>query len=185
MFSFAAVIYFIWFLSEVILYLLTRSKDMGGNRDKKSMILIWGLLFIALALPLYLIDFENWQISSGTWLLPIGLGLLLLGILLRFVVINAQKKLFTTNRFTQHYNEFKTDGLHKYVRYPAYSASLLSFLGFGLSLNNWLALTVAVGLSFTAFAYRIHRKEKKLTDSLEVNYLIYKNTTKRLIPFLY
>ncbi|WP_091394853.1 methyltransferase family protein [Flavobacterium noncentrifugens] len=59
-------------------------------------------------------------------------------------------------------HKLKTDGFYKFLRHPSYFASLVSFVGFGISLNNWIALAIITTAIFTAFAYRIQVEEKVL-----------------------
>jgi protein-S-isoprenylcysteine O-methyltransferase Ste14 len=61
----------------------------------------------------------------------------------------------------------------------------MSFLGLGLSLNNWISLAVIfIPISFT-FLYRIGVEEKLLIHKFGIAYTVYKKTTKRLIPGIY
>ncbi|WP_379967334.1 methyltransferase family protein [Epilithonimonas sp. UC225_85] len=71
------------------------------------------------------------------------------------------------------------------MRHPSYSASLLTFLGLGLYLNNWFALAVAFIPPFLAFLYRIKIEEEALTEQFGKDYTDYKEQTKKLIPFIY
>lgn len=186
MFRFPLIIYGLWLISEFILNRLLRAKGRGiENRDKNSLILIWSGIFIGVLLALYLIYFPNFKITTNPWIVYGGLALIVLGILFRFMVINSLGKLFTVERTIQVNHPLKTDGFYKYIRHPSYAASLLSFLGFGISLNNWLSLIAVFGIVFAVFVYQIKIEEESLMTHFGVDYDIYKHMTNRLIPFIY
>ncbi|MGB5647443.1 MAG: isoprenylcysteine carboxylmethyltransferase family protein, partial [Muriicola sp.] len=79
----------------------------------------------------------------------------------------------------------KTDGYYKYVRHPSYTASLLSFIGFGVSLNHWFSVALAGGMALIAFIIRISIEEKALLSHFGEAYTDYRKKTKALIPFIY
>lgn len=79
----------------------------------------------------------------------------------------------------------KKVGIYKYVRHPAYTGSLLSFYGFGISLNNWVSLLVVVIPVTAAFLYRMRVEEAMLSASMGAVYDEYKKQTYRLIPGIY
>jgi len=62
---------------------------------------------------------------------------------------------------------------------------LLTSLGLGLYLNNWLSLVLAFLIPFIAFSYRINVEEKALVEQFGEEYLDYRRKTKKLIPFVY
>ncbi|AHF15896.1 isoprenylcysteine carboxyl methyltransferase [Niabella soli DSM 19437] len=114
-----------------------------------------------------------------------GLGLLILGILLRFFIIASLGKFFTTNVTIRQEHVLKTDGCYKYIRHPAYAASLLSFAGFGISLNNQIALLVVLIAVRLAFYNRIRIEERLLVKHFGQQYIDYGKHTWRLIPFIF
>ena len=58
------------------------------------------------------------------------------------------------------------------------------WLGYGLSLTNWLSLLVLMGCALIGFSYRIHVEEHVLKAQLGQRYQEYMRRTKRLIPFV-
>ena len=104
---------------------------------------------------------------------------------LRFISIRTLGKLFTVDVTIRTDHKLKKDGVYRRIRHPAYSGSLLSFIGFGLSLNNWLSLSFVTILITIAFLHRIKIEEKLLTDKFGADYLDYKRKTYRLIPWIY
>ena len=70
------------------------------------------------------------------------------------------------------------------IRHPSYTGLLITLLGYGLSLTNWLSLLVLMGCALIGFSYRIHVEEHVLQAQLGQRYQEYMRRTKRLIPFV-
>nr|WP_319397665.1 isoprenylcysteine carboxylmethyltransferase family protein [uncultured Carboxylicivirga sp.] len=180
------IIWIIWCTSEVLLNRLIRSGSTDKkNQDKGSLVFIWVMITIAITLGVVFANFIDTKISTQLLIPYIGLATIVLGIVLRFVSIYTLGKFFTVDVTIRHNHEIKKDGFYKIVRHPSYSGALLSFLGFGVSLNNWLSLLVIVVLVGSAFLYRIKIEEKALINHFGTDYLDYKKHTYRLIPWVY
>jgi len=104
---------------------------------------------------------------------------------IRFISIWTLGKYFTVDVTIRDDHKLKKDGFYKIIRHPSYSGSLVSFIGFGISLNNWISLTTVVILIMISFIYRIRIEEKVLIDQFGKEYLDYKKNTYRLIPWIY
>jgi protein-S-isoprenylcysteine O-methyltransferase Ste14 len=104
---------------------------------------------------------------------------------LRLTAIISLGRFFTVNVAIREGHTIKQDGMYKYVRHPSYAASLLSFLGFGISLNNWVSLLVVFVPVTIAFLYRIKVEEAMLSAGLGDAYTAYKKRTYRLLPGIY
>jgi len=180
------IVYLCWLLSEIILNRLLRSG--GGDqplKGKHSLTYIWITVIVATA--------AGGQIAYHTyfpllkwWATGIaGIVLILLGMLLRFMAIASLGRFFTVDVAIREGHTIKQDGLYKYIRHPAYTGSLLSFLGFGISLNNWISLLVVMVPVTTAFLYRIRLEEEMLSAAFGEAYEAYKRRTCRLIPGVY
>src|SRR5690606_35430450 len=109
----------------------------------------------------------------------------LLGMILRFTAIASLGRFFTVDVAIREGHTIKQDGLYKYIRHPAYTGSLLSFLGFGISLNNWISLLVVMVPMTAAFLYRIRLEEDMLTTEFGEAYEAYKRRNYRLVPGAY
>ena len=62
---------------------------------------------------------------------------------------------------------------------------LLICIGFGLAVQNWLSLAIAVVPSVAALLYRIRVEERELVSSLGSAYVQYQKRTRRLIPWIW
>ena len=82
-------------------------------------------------------------------------------------------------------HQLKMDGFYSIVRHPSYFASWLSFVGYGISLNNWVSLVIVATMILGAFLYRISVEEKVLIGQFGDAYLKYREATKAIIPFIW
>jgi protein-S-isoprenylcysteine O-methyltransferase len=71
------------------------------------------------------------------------------------------------------------------VRHPGYSGSLLVWIGAGMAVSNWIALTLVTLVCLIAYIYRIRSEEAMLVARFGQEYEEYRRRTKRLIPYLY
>ena len=180
------ITYGIWFLSEIIYGLALRSKNSSKkSADKGSLWLIWVIIILGIFLSINVAVNFRTPLSSQLWLTEAGLVLIWVGVLLRLVVVISLGKFFTVNVTIKENHKLKKDGFYKFLRHPSYFMSLLSFIGFGISLNNWISLVFITIAILFAFGYRIRVEEKALIEQFGTEYLEYKKTTRGLIPFIY
>ena len=179
-------IYLFWILSEILLNRLLRSGNSDNKTsDKNSLLLIWVTILISITIGVFISKLIALPILSNVVLKFIGLAIIILGIIFRLVAVKQLGKFFTVDVTIRENHELLQTGLYKVLRHPSYTGSLLSFLGFGLSLNNWLSLAVVFLPTLFAMINRINIEEKVLTEQFGKQYLDYIAKTKRLIPFVY
>ncbi|HZX63206.1 MAG TPA: isoprenylcysteine carboxylmethyltransferase family protein, partial [Bacteroidales bacterium] len=124
-------------------------------------------------------------ISNVLFIPYLGLILIILGMILRFISVWSLGRLFTVDITIRDNHKIKKDGVYRIIRHPSYSGSLLSFIGFGISLNNWISLIIISILLTIAMLYRIKIEERLLIDQFGFKYLDYTKRTYRLIPWIY
>jgi protein-S-isoprenylcysteine O-methyltransferase Ste14 len=173
----------LWFLSEVLVNILTRSKKSDSDsHDHNSLGLIWIAIVLSITAGVF-IGFRFPGFNECAYFS--GLALIIVGITVRIIAIVSLKSLFNANVAIHHDHKLKTDGIYKKIRHPSYSGSLLSFLGLGLTMGNWISLLVIFLPVLAAFLFRISIEEKVLMDNFKDEYLNYKKGTKKLIPYVY
>jgi protein-S-isoprenylcysteine O-methyltransferase Ste14 len=79
--------------------------------------------------------------------------------------------------------ELVTSGPYHLVRHPIYSGILIAGVGTAVALS-WLWLT-AVALAGVYFLFSATVEERYLTEQLPDDYLVYKRSTKMLVPFTF
>ena len=111
--------------------------------------------------------------------------LALIGTGIRFRAMTTLGAWFTNAVSTQTGQKIIKHGLYKYLRHPAYTGSLVFFLGVGLSTNSVWGFAAVMALMSYALLRRIQVEEKVLVVSFGQEYTDYMKTTKKLIPFVF
>jgi protein-S-isoprenylcysteine O-methyltransferase Ste14 len=176
----------VWFLSEFFYKNRLKSgKDDKKGKDKSTLNILWLAIPFSIAAAVTVSNLSTFPIVQGTWMMYVGEAFILIGIIVRFIIIRSLGKYFTVDVTIKEDHKIKKEGFYKYLRHPSYAFSLLTSLGLGLYLNNWLALILAFAPPFLAFAYRIKIEEQALVEQFGDEYIEYRKTTKKLIPFIY
>jgi protein-S-isoprenylcysteine O-methyltransferase Ste14 len=111
--------------------------------------------------------------------------MIIFGLIIRWVSIYKLKAFFTVTVSIQKDHKIVNSGIYKHIRHPAYLGSLISFLGLGMALQNWLSLLIIVFPIFGALSYRIYVEEKVLNREFGEEYARYVSHTKKIIPGIY
>jgi len=165
---------------------MLRSKGTDKqNADKNSLAIIWITVVAAITLATVIAMNFYFPIAVNPVIKYVGLAIIYLGILLRLAAIVGLGRFFTVDVTIREDHRLKQDGLYKYLRHPSYFASLLSFIGYGISLNNWISLILVVVAVLIVFKMRINIEEKALIEQFGAEYLEYKKKVKGLIPFVW
>jgi protein-S-isoprenylcysteine O-methyltransferase Ste14 len=179
-------IWTIWLFSEVALNRLMHSKSSDKkNKDQGTLLLIWVMIAVSITLAVLLTTFETFRISITPIVSYVGLAVIILGMIFRFYAIYSLGKFFTVDVTIRKDHKLKDDGLYGIIRHPSYTGSLISFIGFGLSLNNWLSFALITLIMIVSFVRRINIEERALTEQFGDEYKQYMLKTKRLIPLIY
>jgi protein-S-isoprenylcysteine O-methyltransferase Ste14 len=179
-------IWIIWLISEIFLNRLLRSKNTNAKElDKNSLNLIWITIILSMTSGILIAVYWAFPIIKTNVLLYIGSTLIVFGMLIRFIAIRSLGKFFTVNLAIHGDQQLIMTGLYKYLRHPSYTGSLLSFVGFSLSLNNWLSLIIIFVPVLITFINRINIEESLLFKEFGSAYEKYRKKTKRLIPMIY
>lgn len=175
-----------WFLTEFLYKNLLKSgKDDKKDKDKSTLNILWMAIPFSIAASVTASYVTKIPIAVGQWILYLGEAFILTGIIFRYTIIRSLGKYFTVDVTIKEDHKIKKEGFYRYVRHPSYAFSLLTSLGLGLYLNNWLSLILAILPPFLAFTYRIRVEEQALIEQFGEEYLEYRKKTKKLIPFIY
>lgn len=181
----------IWFIAEFLIGSTKYSKDNSkGSYDKSSLLAIRLVTIISVILSIYLsVRGEKTGlgvISSGVPFLGyLGLILMVVGLIIQWTAIIVLNRQFTVNVTIVEDHKLIDQGIYHYLRHPRYAGSLLSFLGLGLTLENWISILVAFVPMLLVRLYRIAIEEEVLIDHFGSEYINYMKKTKRLIPKIY
>jgi protein-S-isoprenylcysteine O-methyltransferase Ste14 len=74
------------------------------------------------------------------------------------------------------------DGPYRWVRHPSYTGLLLSLVGLGLALGNWLSVLALAIVPSVGLVIRIRVEERELLVALGDPYREYAARHRRLVP---
>ena len=184
--TFLIFVYIVWIFSEIYLNRMLRS---GGsdkkNQDKNSLRIIWIVIAVCISTAVLISNNLNLPVYNSIMGNYVGVFILILGILLRYFAVFSLGRFFTVDVTIRDNHKLKKDGMYKYVRHPSYASSLLSFIGMGIILNNWLSLAIICVGILSVFTYRIRIEEKMLIEHFGSDYEDYRRKTSAIIPFIF
>jgi protein-S-isoprenylcysteine O-methyltransferase Ste14 len=164
--------------------LLNRS---GARRDQGSLHLLIVCIGAGVAGAFVLaFDVGGASLGSARWpLLGCGLVLMAAGIVLRQWAIALLGRFFTVDVRVQEGQQVIDTGPYRWVRHPSYTGMLLTFIGIGLCLGNWLSLLCVLVLPNIGLLVRIHVEEAALLTELGEPYRRFAAERARLIPHIW
>ena len=114
----------------------------------------------------------------------IGIGLILIGMIIRFFAIITLKKNFSGRLRIRADHNLVTNGIYHWIRHPAYLGGILFFLGFPIIMSSVLGFLVMF-LIVPLILRRIRNEESMLIERFGSEYEEYIKQSKKLIPFIY
>lgn len=176
-----------WTLLEMAIVYKTRLPCKHfGQQTYRSEKLIWGVvvasLIVALSIkPLHLAVLPIAYLPRQA----IALGLLTLGLGLRFYAVLSLGRFFSTTAMTQSRHILIDHGPYHWIRHPAYTGLLISFFAAGLAMGDLLAILLLLCPLAYVLNQRILVEEQGLVDHFGPIYGDYCARTRKLIPWLY
>lgn len=123
--------------------------------------------------------------AFDVWRWPIfvvGLTVTVLGIALRQWSVFILGTFFTVQVQVRTDQTVVDSGPYRWVRHPSYSAIIVSFVGIGVALENWLSLAALIVVPTIGLVVRIRIEERVLLDALGEPYRRFSQGRARLIP---
>jgi protein-S-isoprenylcysteine O-methyltransferase len=181
--SLLAIVSMIWVTSELAVMVLKHARGNASRRDRGSLGVLWAGIGAATFAASMMRSYRPTRIGYDTFW--IGLGLLILGIMIRGIAIATLWRYFTVDVSIREGHEIVDRGIYRVIRHPAYTGSILSFLGLGFAFGNWLSVAIIAVATIIGFSYRIAVEEGALIDHFGDRYRDYMRRSKRLIPGFY
>jgi protein-S-isoprenylcysteine O-methyltransferase Ste14 len=177
----------VWVAGEIILALFTTTwRGKGKIQDRGSQILLWIVIVASSWLDAWMHKFFLPDMpGSYSWLRPVALGILILGLAVRIVAIVTLGRAFSANVAMRSGQKLEQSGLYSFVRHPSYLGLELILLAFALHSRTWACFCVFFVPSTLAVFYRIRIEEETLRLAFGADYEDYSRRTKRLIPGVY
>lgn len=188
--EYAAVFWLVcglWAAMEVPRIARVRAARGATVRDKGSLIVVLGLLALGILGAFAVARIVPGAAIAGNaptvfWA---GIVCIVLGIALRWYAIRVLGRYFSPVVAVRSDQQIVQEGPYRYVRHPSYSGVLLSLVGLGLALTNWLSLLVLLICALAGLLYRVSVEERALRETLGQPYADYMRRTRRFIPFVY
>jgi protein-S-isoprenylcysteine O-methyltransferase len=184
----------LFFASEILLTVTRRSRSKSGTKqDKSTLGMIWVVIGLSITAGIFVAG-SAFLWENGLWMFELPRGqavtaaavvLFAAGLILRWWAIVTLGKFFTVDVTIEKDHELVERGPFRWVRHPSYTGVLLAFLGWALTLRNWVAIAVVLLPIFVAFVRRMNVEEDALRGALGDRYSQYMGRTKRLIPLVY
>ena len=181
-------------VAELYLMRSRLSGDASRSADRGSLRLLMAIIFISVGLawvvgrrfPQARFDaLFDMGPTAVTCVYAAGIAVFVAGLALRWYSMAYLGRLFTFDVAIAADHQVIDTGPYRHIRHPAYTGSLMTFVGIGLCGGNALALVVLLVPIALAFMRRIVVEEAALTAGLGDQYVDYVARTKRLIPFVY
>lgn len=176
-----------WVVGEVLIALFTTTRQGQGKiQDRGTQIILWIVLVASFKIDEWMHKFFAVDMPGGySWLGPVALGILILGLGVRVIAIVTLGRAFSANVATHAGQRLQRSGLYSLVRHPSYLGLELILLAFALHARTWACFAVVLVPPTLAVLYRIHVEEIALHLAFGVDYEDYSQSTKRLIPGVY
>jgi protein-S-isoprenylcysteine O-methyltransferase Ste14 len=178
-----AIVSALWVGMELVVAVLKHARGNASRRDRGSLRWLWGGIAVATILGSIVSHYQPARMPE--WSFPVGIALILLGVVLRGIAIATLWRYFTVDVSIREGHELVDRGLYRFIRHPSYSGALLSFIGLGFAFGSWLSLVMIVVASILGFSYRINVEEAVLLEHFGERYRDYMRRSKRLIPGIY
>ena len=178
--------YAAWIAMEIWISLRDRRKRAGVRQDGGSLGVIVVAYVLALAAAGFIAGTQPWaRIRPFQFQLYLaGVILMWAGMALRIWAVLVLGRFFRVTVTVQDEHRLVEDGPYKVLRHPAYSGGLLTMVGIGLAMGNWLSLLTMMLVLLPAYGYRIRVEERALKGRFGEGYERYAASRWRLVPFL-
>src|SRR3954463_13526815 len=192
--SLSAKLGLIYFASELVLTITHRSRTKTGTKqDRSTLGMIWVVIAISIAAGIFVAGSASlkagviglFDFPASNWIPALAVGLFAAGVGGRWWAIVTLGRFFTVDVVVEKDHEVVQRGPFRFVRHPSYTGVLLAFLGWAMTLGNWVAMAVVLVPIFVAFRRRMNVEEEALSRALGKRYREYMKRTKRLVPFIY
>lgn len=157
------------------------------RRDRGS----YALIMVSMFVGLFLAFFVAFGVPATTiaWQQPllfwIGIVLMLAGAAFRWYAIKVLGRFFTRSVATRAGQYVVDTGPYRLIRHPSYTGALVTMLGLGLAMTNWLSVILVMAGALIGYEYRVRVEERALCEGIGDAYREYMRRTRRFVPFVW
>lgn len=170
-------------VSEVYIRLRSALRRDGERADRGSLAAVVASIAAGVFIALWCAaDVVGATIPGGRAPFVVGLALMWLGILVRQWAVWTLGRFFTVVVRVSDEQVVVDHGPYRWVRHPSYTGLLLTLVGLGAALGNWLSVLSLVVLPTMGLLIRIRVEEQALQNGLGDAYRRYAEHRRRLVP---
>jgi protein-S-isoprenylcysteine O-methyltransferase len=180
-----SVSYWSWIAIEIWLLARERREADAVSQDRGSRNLLIVFLSIGVVLGIFIVPYVLPQFTVHSRAVAIGVALVWAGIALRLWAIQTLGNFFNTRVVVRQEQRLIMSGPYRHLRNPAYSGTLMTFLGFGIAIGNWISLVTLLAFGCVPHMVRIAVEDRALAARFGQEYAEYRRRTWSLIPFIW
>jgi protein-S-isoprenylcysteine O-methyltransferase Ste14 len=147
-----------------------------------TFLVVVGAIAAAVLAAFWLAQAGSDATGGGTPVVVAGEIVAAAGLALRLWAILTLDQLFTFVVGIAADHRVVQSGPYRFLRHPGYAGVLVTLLGVGITLRDWLSLLLITVVPLLALGIRIAVEESTLTGALGPEYSAYAARTARLIP---
>jgi protein-S-isoprenylcysteine O-methyltransferase Ste14 len=114
----------------------------------------------------------------------VGLALAVIGLAILFVGLGTIRRFHASTLVIREDHKLITHGIYRFTRHPMYLGAITVCIGVPVYASSLYGLLIMSAL-IPVFLNRIRMEERMLIDEFGDAYRMYKETTSKLIPFIY
>jgi protein-S-isoprenylcysteine O-methyltransferase Ste14 len=173
--------------SEWSIRLRSRRNRGGSHQDRGSFYVVIATALVGVGAAFAFAQLvQSASFGFARWtVFIVGLAVIVLGIALRQWSVLTLGRFFTVQVQVRSDQTVVDTGPYRWVRHPSYTAILVSFVGIGVALENWLSLLVLIVVPTIGLVLRIRVEERALLEALGEPYRHFAATRARLVPRLW
>jgi protein-S-isoprenylcysteine O-methyltransferase len=181
---------FLWFILEFITRLIARKNgkleanhQLAELKDNGSW---WLIAFSSILMSGIILGVLHvrWTPDLPTYLISIGIILMILGVALRIWAVITLGKFFTMHVVIFSNHHLVDTGPYRWLRHPSYSGVFITTIGLGLATGYLIVLITFLIILGFALGYRIYVEEKALKEKFGKEWIAYSAKTWRILPWL-
>ena len=177
----------LWAIGEVLIAVITTTGWRQGKvQDRGTQIVLWIVIIASFKVDGWMHAYFPVDMpGSHSWLPPLALWTLVVGLGIRAAAVITLGRAFSANVALRAGQKLHRTGLYRIVRHPSYLGLEIIFLAFALHSRTWACLVVVLVPTTLAVLVRIHVEESALRLGFGADYEEYSRRTRRLIPGIY